>query len=79
MDQLPQRDKERSSFRYDLALSTSTIITEWKGIGKKKGMACVSLAIMSPLTAKVKCPHDGRQTNLESEAVKAVASSQDGA
>jgi hypothetical protein len=48
-------------------------------IVKKNFPECVSLAIMSPLTAKVKCPHYGRQTNLESEAVKAVASSQDGA
>ena len=46
---------------------------------KEKINSCVSLAIMSPLTAKVKCPHYGRQTNLESEAVKAVASSEDGA
>ncbi len=34
---------------------------------------------MSPLTAKVKCPHYGRQSNFESEAVKAVASIEDGA
>jgi hypothetical protein len=33
---------------------------------------------MSPLTAKVKCPHYGRQTNLESEAVEAVACIEDG-
>ena len=38
----------------------------------------VSKAIMSPLTAKVKCPRYERQSNLESEAVKAVASSEDG-
>ena len=28
---------------------------------------CVSIAIMSPLTAKVKCPYCGGQSNLESE------------
>ena len=28
---------------------------------------------MSPITAKVKCPHYGEQSNLESEAVEAVA------
>jgi hypothetical protein len=33
---------------------------------------------MSPLTAKVKCPHYGRQVNLESEAIEAVAFVEDG-
>ena len=54
-------------------------ITYYTSRVKTETAQCVSLAIMSPLTAKVKCPHYGRQTNLESEAVKAVAPSQDGA
>jgi hypothetical protein len=33
---------------------------------------------MSPLTAKVKCPHYGRQSEFEAEAVEKVASSEDG-
>jgi len=33
---------------------------------------------MSPLTAKVRCPHYGGQSNLESEAIEAVASVEDG-
>jgi hypothetical protein len=33
---------------------------------------------MSPLTAMVKCLPYGGQSNIESKAVKAVASSQDG-
>jgi hypothetical protein len=33
---------------------------------------------MSPLTAKVKCPHYGGQTNFESEAFEAVACVEDG-
>jgi len=40
--------------------------------------SCVSIAIMSPLTAKVKCPHYGVYYYLESEALEAVTSSQDG-
>jgi hypothetical protein len=35
---------------------------------------CVSKGIMSPLTAKVKCPHYGGQINFESEALEDVAS-----
>jgi hypothetical protein len=30
---------------------------------------------MTPLTAKVKCPHYGRQSEFEAEAVEKVASS----
>jgi hypothetical protein len=41
-------------------------------------LLCVSLAIMSPLTAKVKCPHYGRQSEFEAEAVEEVASSPNG-
>jgi hypothetical protein len=33
---------------------------------------------MSPLTAKLKCPHYGRQTEFESETVEKVASVEDG-
>jgi hypothetical protein len=33
---------------------------------------------MSPLPAKVKCPHYGGLTNFESKAVEAVASFEDG-
>jgi len=33
---------------------------------------------MSPLTAKVKCPHYGRQSEFKAEAVEKVASSQNG-
>lgn len=40
---------------------------------------CVSKGIMSPLTAKAKCPHYGIQSNLELETVDAVASFEDGA
>ena len=45
---------------------------------KRKRGECVSLAIMSPLTTKVKCPHYERQTNFQSEAIEAVASVEDG-
>jgi uncharacterized Ntn-hydrolase superfamily protein len=41
-------------------------------------LSCVSIAIMSPLTAKVKCPHYGRQSEFEAVAVQKVASSQNG-
>ena len=44
---------------------------------KKKLVYCVSKGILSPLTAKEKSPHYGRKSEFESEAVKAVASSQD--
>jgi len=37
-------------------------------------LECVSLAIMSPLTAKVKYPHYGRQSEFEAEAMEEVAS-----
>jgi hypothetical protein len=33
---------------------------------------------MSPLTAKVKCPHHGKQSEFEAEAVEKVVSSQNG-
>jgi hypothetical protein len=39
---------------------------------------CVSKGILSPLTAKVQCLHYRRQITLMSEAVEAVAPSQDG-
>jgi hypothetical protein len=45
---------------------------------KKNLRVCVSKGIMSPLTAKVKCPHYGGQTNFEPEAVTEVASHEDG-
>jgi hypothetical protein len=43
---------------------------------KDKGFysRCICKGIMSPLTAKVKCPHYGGQTDFESEAVEDVAS-----
>jgi hypothetical protein len=48
------------------------------GLNRIPPEGCVSLAIMSPLTAKVKCPHYGRQSEFEAEAVEKVASSQNG-
>ena len=39
---------------------------------------CDSIAIMSPLTAKVEGPHNGRESELESEAVAKVTSREDG-
>ena len=39
---------------------------------------CVSKGIMFPLTAKVRCPHYGGQSEFESEAIEAVASVEDG-
>jgi hypothetical protein len=41
-------------------------------------LQCVSKGIMSPLTAKVKCPHDGGQSEFEPETVEKVASVEDG-
>jgi hypothetical protein len=52
-----------------------TFIPQWKLESNPFSKTCVSLAIMSPLTAKVKCPHYGRQSEFEAEAVEKVASS----
>ena len=51
----------------------------WKiSFVNKKTHPCVSLAIMSPLTAKLKCSHYGKQSEFKAVAVEKVASSQDG-
>ena len=45
---------------------------------QQKNAPIASKAIMSPLTTKAKYLHYGRQGNTKLEAVKAVASSEDG-
>jgi hypothetical protein len=45
---------------------------------KRKVCGCVSKAIISPLTAKVKCPPYGGQAHFELEALEAVACVEDG-
>ena len=48
-------------------------------IAVKKGIRdCVSKVIMSPLTAKLKCPHGDRKDTHGAEAVTEVAFNQDG-
>ncbi len=53
-------------------LSPVWLICQWKKPG------CVSIAIMSPLTAKGKCPHHGRQSEFETEAAEKVVFSSNG-
>jgi hypothetical protein len=45
---------------------------------KKKILSCVSKVEMSPLTAKLKCPHGTGEDTHGAEAVTEVASDEDG-
>jgi len=59
-------------------VSKPVIFHDFVILSTKRFVVYVSLAIMSHVTAKVKCPHYGRQSEFEAKAVEKVVSSPNG-